>query len=225
MAENRTAAAARRAGARRSAILDTLREASTGMGVQSLAEASGLHENTVRFHLRRLLEDGLVVREAGTASGRGRPRQTYTARRERAPRDNYELMAQILASYLAGTVEDPGAAALEAGEAWGRYRAHRPAPFRQTGREAAVEDLVEMLDGIGFEPTRTEEPEGTEIHLHHCPFLTVARDNQQVACSLHLGLMRGTLAELRTTVTTESLTPWVRPGLCVARLRDRPAST
>ena len=54
--------------------------------------------------------------------------------------------------------------------------------------------------------------------LRRCPFLDVAREHQDVVCSIHLGLMRGALDELGD-VQARDLIPWARPDAYVAHLQ------
>ncbi|WP_330342044.1 helix-turn-helix domain-containing protein [Streptomyces sp. NBC_00557] len=57
-------------GESRTRVLDVLRAAPDGAGVRDIAEQTGLHPNTVRFHLDALVKEGLA--ESRT-EGRGRP--------------------------------------------------------------------------------------------------------------------------------------------------------
>ncbi|MGH3445378.1 MAG: helix-turn-helix domain-containing protein, partial [Nocardioidaceae bacterium] len=63
-----------RAGASRLRILQALRQAPDGLGVQELAAQVGLHANTIRFHLEWLVSDGVVQRRVEERNGPGRPR-------------------------------------------------------------------------------------------------------------------------------------------------------
>ncbi len=54
--------------------------------------------------------------------------------------------------------------------------------------------------------------------MRACPFLELARAHQDVICPIHLGLMRGALAELKARTRATQLEPFVQPDLCVARL-------
>jgi predicted ArsR family transcriptional regulator len=56
------------------------------------------------------------------------------------------------------------------------------------------------------------------IELHACPFRSVAERHPDVVCSLHLGLIRGALEGMTPQPTTTSLTPFLRPGVCLARI-------
>ena len=222
-----------RSGASRMRILQALRNASTELGVQELADQIGLHVNTVRFHLERLLTDGLVERAVEDRTEPGRPRLTYRAAEQPDRTDDqrsYRLLAEILASYLSGAMPDPRAAAIEAGRTWGRYLTESPAPYRSTDEETAVRELLRMLDEIGFQPELAQGPDGSaadtqqQIRLRHCPFLEVAGEHRDVVCAVHLGLMQGALTELRAPLRTDRLEPFVEPSLCLATLQHSSVS-
>jgi len=200
-----------------------MRESTHRLGVQDLAERVGLHVNTVRFHLDRLVAEGLVQRHIEERTEPGRPRLAFTAivRPDTAREQrSYRLLAEILASFVTGTVPDASAAATEAGRAWGHYLTERPAPYRRADEDRSVTELLRILDDIGFAPERSPQEGSREILLRHCPFLEVAETHREVVCSVHLGLMQGVLAEMRAPVTAERLRPFVRPSLCVAHLAE-----
>jgi predicted ArsR family transcriptional regulator len=52
-------------GESRERVLAVLRAAQRPVDVQEIAGRTGLHPNTARFHLDRLMAAGLVTREAG----------------------------------------------------------------------------------------------------------------------------------------------------------------
>lgn len=212
---------ATRAGVSRLRILQLLRQSPDELGVQDLAERVGLHANTVRFHLDRLVAEGLVLRHVQDRTEPGRPRLAFTAAaRPDAQRDqrSYRLLAEILASFVAGAVPDPAAAATEAGRTWGHYLSERPAPYRRTSEEDAVPELLRILNEVGFAPELSQDDAHGTVLLRHCPFLEVAEAHREVVCSVHLGLMQGALAEMRAPITADRLEPFVEPSLCVAHL-------
>ncbi|GGK73174.1 helix-turn-helix transcriptional regulator [Ornithinimicrobium pekingense] len=228
-ATSRSATAAdRRAGARRAALLDVIRASWEGLGVRALAEATGLHENTVRFHLDRLLEEGAVERRTGVSQGPGRPPLTFVARRDRdgAGHDNYELLARVLAGQL-GEAGDPVARAEAAGRSWGRSLPDPQEGGPTTGPtgpvdpwDASLEELTRVLDDAGFAPeVSTGAPGAATVRVHHCPFLRLAREDRAVPCAVHLGLMEGVLEATGSAAAVERLEPFVTPSLCVARVR------
>ena len=65
---------------RRAEVLARLREAGRPVGVAAMAELTGLHRNTARFHLDGLVGDGLAERSVEERSRPGRPQTLYTAR-------------------------------------------------------------------------------------------------------------------------------------------------
>jgi predicted ArsR family transcriptional regulator len=47
----------------------------------------------------------------------------------------------------------------------------------------------------------------------------VAESNQRVVCAVHLGMLKGALAEMGAPLQATRLEPFVEPTLCVAHLR------
>lgn len=204
----------------RAEVLGILRAAVDPLSVTDIAQRVGLHPNTARFHLDRLVEQGLAERATEQRGAPGRPRALYRAspESERSGRRSYRLLAEILASYLATHAERPSKDALEAGEAWGGFLAERSAPFRRVSATAATQQLVEMLDELGFDPEPQTTGADRRILLRQCPFREVAEAHQEVVCAVHLGLMRGLLSELDAPVVATRLDPFVEPNLCVTQL-------
>lgn len=213
----------------RQRVLDLLRQAPEGLGVMALAEQLGLHPNTVRFHLNRLVTAGLATRKVEEHSGPGRRRLIFAAASGDANRGrrSYRLLADMLAGFIAGTVADPAAEATQLGRTWGSYLTSRPAPFQRVTVEQALAELLRVLDDVGFAPQLAEDEDDDQrrVLLRHCPFLEVASAHREVVCSLHLGVMQGVLAELHAPVEATDLKPFVEPSLCVALVGSRRAAT
>jgi predicted ArsR family transcriptional regulator len=207
-------------GRSRANVLGLLRAAGAPLGVRDVAQRTGLHQNTARFHLEALVKAGLAVREAENRGAPGRPRTGYLAAAERpAGQRDYRLLAEMLASLVAGTMPEPGRAAEDAGRAWGAYLTEQPPPFTRLTATEAIAKLTAAVAELGFEPELAADGGGRYLlRLRQCPFYEVARRHQDVICALHLGLMRGMLAQLRAPLAAGRLEPFVEPGLCVARL-------
>lgn len=203
----------------RARILETLSLAGEPLDAAQLAERVGLHPNTVRWHLGVLADAALVTSRAEPRTRPGRPRIVFSPAKEPEGREDYRLLAAILAGSLAGTAEGI-AAAEQAGDAWGRFLVERPPPFRRMTDDDAADRVVELLDEHGFEPER----ENGDVLMHRCPFRDLAEEHGDVVCSVHLGLIRGALAEINAPVTATRLEPFVEPSLCRARL-GTPAGT
>ena len=185
------------------------------LDAREVARRVGLHVNTVRVHLTALADAGLVASDTTAPRGRGRPRLVYRATAAE-PDDGrrYRLLAEILTALVARFRPDATAQLEEIGEAWGHYMVESPPPYASVPDEEAVERLLALLAEIGFEPALDER----RILMRPCPFLELARRHQDVVCPIHLGLMRGALAELGAETRAERLEPFVRPDLCVAAL-------
>jgi predicted ArsR family transcriptional regulator len=211
-------------GRSRADVLDMLHAADGPLGVRDVAQRTGLHPNTARFHLEALTEAGLAVRETEDRETPGRPRIGYRAADGGpAGRRRYRLLAEMLTSLIAGTMPQPGSAAEDAGREWGAYLTEQPPPYQKLTAEEAIAKLTVIMEELGFAPQpETSDNDGQyRLNLRQCPFREVAQHHQNVICSLHLGLMRGALARMRAPVTADRLDPFVEPSLCVASLTER----
>lgn len=195
----------------RQMILDALRSSRDGLDTNQLADSVHLHPNTIRWHLGRLIDAGLVQVTPGRRHGRGRPSIVHRLTGEGIARgrDEYRLLATMLTDVVAA--DGGGAArAYEAGVSWGRH-------LRQAEPGASLADL---LDQEGFEATQR----GHAVEMRRCPFYALAESSPQVICTLHHGIIDGALAESGSEQAVERLDPFVEPGLCVAHLGRRPAA-
>lgn len=207
-------------GGRRTHIIQILRDSKSPVSVAEVAELVGIHVNTARFHLESLADAGLATREQETRATPGRPKILYTGTlpnqtHERA--QGYRLLAEMLTMTVAQHIEDAGDVVYEVGRAWGRYLTTSPAPFEQLSEEDVLARLVDKMDALWFAPEMTggDDP---KLYLHNCPFLTTAERNPEVVCSLHGGLINGSLAELGSTQRAAELHPLVTQHLCYARM-------
>ncbi|MFH8442048.1 helix-turn-helix transcriptional regulator [Streptomyces sp. NPDC018026] len=208
-------------GESRAQVLDVLRAAHDAVGVREIAERTGLHSNTARFHLDTLVKEGFAERTTEGSGRPGRPRVVYRPAASSAeptgPR-SYRLLARMLTGLITEALSQPAQAAVGAGEAWGRYLVDTPSPARRIDAEEAVRRLTRVLTDVGFAPGPVEHRPDPVVPLRHCPFLEVAVEHRDTVCSLHLGLMRGALKEVRAPFGVDRLDPFVEPSLCLAHL-------
>ena len=191
------------------------------LGARELAGTVGLHVNTVRVHLNALAEAGLVDSVSVPSPGRGRPRLVYRATGAAAGEEGgrrYQLLAEILTALVARFGSEATAQLEEIGEAWGHYLVDSPPPFAEVSDAEAVARLMGLLTEIGFEPKLDKGKRGRRLLMRPCPFLELARRHQEVVCPIHLGLIRGALAEFGARTSATKLEPFVRADLCVAHL-------
>lgn len=198
---------------RRDLVLRALADAGEPLGIARIAERTGMHPNTVRFHLDALLAAGRVERAPSPRSGPGRPPLLFRAVRGMDPSGprHYRMLAETLARGMAALPDHRGRA-VEAG----RVRGSDLAGGRTAGDADPLDLLLDLLDDLGFAPQARAG--GAEIALHACPFLELARDRADVVCPVHLGLMQGALAAWRAPVTATRLEPFVEPDTCLTHL-------
>jgi predicted ArsR family transcriptional regulator len=218
-------------GVSRVAVLEVLRVSDRPLDVQAIAEQVGLHTNTVRSHLDQLMEAGLVETEVQVRTSPGRPRLLFRAVRtaDAKTEDSYKLLAKILASAIRDGEPEPGSVAAEAGRRWGHEIEHRgDVSTDPVDAASAVDRIVALLDDVGFAPTIGDprSPDSglgdrdatTVIELHACPFYDVAREQPDVVCAVHLGLIQGALDQMHAPPATLRLEPFVRPELCLVHI-------
>lgn len=206
-------------------LLRVLDDVDEPMAIDQLAEHLGLHVNTIRGHLDLLEQARLVERHPERRATPGRPRILFTA----APRDarsptgeGYRFLAEILSTWIAESSNVPAVDAERAGERWGRHLARDTKG--PVSVERAIEQMMTTFAELGFQPERadTGDAEGsrTVLLLHDCPFRDLAREQSNIVCSVHAGLLRGMLSELGGGVTLDELRPFVEPSLCIASLES-----
>ena len=173
----------------RYAIYLELARAPKPLATAEVAESLGLHANTVRPHLERMREVGLlevVVDSRGTV---GRPQHRYSLAPE-APALGFEPPAfPVLARMLlrvAAAAQVPVAEAVDAGREHGALDAMRP-----DRRGACEEALNAELSALGFDPASVADDDGFTVAFTRCPFRELAEANPELVCNLHRGLVEG----------------------------------
>lgn len=198
-------------------LLELLRAGERPRDAQELAAATGLHVTTVRFHLDLLGRAGLVDSHSQPRGTRGRPRTVYSAVNH-AEAGGYPALTRLLAAHLADTPEARAVRAEQAGIDWAAELSAETDQPPQVGAGEAARTVTRLFAELGFDPELVGDEADRQIRLHACPFRDAARANPEVVCSVHLGLLRGTLTRLGAPPTTAQLLPFVEPELCLARL-------
>lgn len=205
---------------RRELVLETLRASESPMSILDIAHQLRLHPNTVRFHLRALADNGRVETVESSGSSPGRPPLMFRAHRGMDPAGprNYQLLADALATRL-GSDKNAAKMAIEAGRAVG-YGMTAATTSSQAAKSdtQATDRLVVILADIGFSPHQRSSGTATQIELRHCPFLDLVPEHEGVICPMHLGLMQGAMAGMKSNLTVERLEPFAEPDLCLAHL-------
>jgi predicted ArsR family transcriptional regulator len=176
----------------RYAVYRELSTSTRALSVQDLADRLGVHANTIRLHLERLREVGIVDVEAVHRGTVGRPQHLFFLA-DGAPGVGFDPPAHaLLAALLASLAERVGADpsdATDAGRAWGSQSGLR------TRERSCLRALEQELQRLGFEPALgpgdgTSEG-GARIEFLHCPFRELAEAYPELVCNLHRGLCEG----------------------------------
>jgi predicted ArsR family transcriptional regulator len=169
-----------------------------------IADTLGLHPNTVRPHLERMREVGLLDVTTDARGEVGRPQHRYSLAAD-APSLGLEPPTMpVLARMVLAMAERLGASPADAvavGETEGRARA-----ARYDEAPSALEALVADLDRLGFDPIVIEAGDADSVDdpdsvtavvaFANCPFADLARDHPDLVCNLHRGLVAGFVAHM-----------------------------
>jgi predicted ArsR family transcriptional regulator len=194
-----------------------LRLSGRSVSVRELAARLSLHPNTLRPHLRRLEDAGLVSSEARKGSAVGRPQVLYAAidRGDREGRD-YRLFADVVSGLLGGARQRERA--FEMAREWGVYLMGRGVPRPGSRRPAGpnLAALQEALADAGFDPRfRRRSRNVVEISLRSCPFRDLVDDHRELACSVHRGLLEGMLGAAHPRLRMTDFEPLAdRTSIC-----------
>ncbi|WP_228812572.1 helix-turn-helix transcriptional regulator [Nocardia flavorosea] len=200
-------------------LLAILRSASVPLDAQQLAQITGQHVTTVRFHLDILTRESLVRQFQQPPRGRGRPRIGYRAVQRSI---GYQDLAQALADQLGPDPEQQAAAGMAAGRAWGGKLETPDEPIESV--QDAKDRTVSLMSELGFAPERDSAGRDTEdpavIRLTACPLRDLARTHTDVVCGVHRGLLAELLEKSGAQGKVEAeLVPFVADEICEVRLR------
>ncbi len=173
----------------RYAIYLELARSPVPLATSEIAETLGLHVNTVRPHLERMREVGLLDLAAGTKGSVGRPQHRYSLAAD-APALGFEPPAfPVLARMLLLLAAAAGLDQTDAADA-GRQQGVLDATRNADG-EDCISALTAELAALGFDPAVLEDPQGATIAFTHCPFQDLAEEHPDLVCNLHRGLVEG----------------------------------
>lgn len=189
---------------------------------EQAAEGVQVALHTAKFHLDRLVDEGLLEVEFRRLSGRtgpgaGRPAKMYRrSSRELSvslPARRYDLAGRILASGVerarqqAGNVDEAIAeAAADEGRRAGTESAARGSEVQRAGT---------VLADLGYEPT---DRDGGVV-LANCPFDALAREHTTLICGVNEAFVGGLLDGLGCSGLEARLEP--HTGLCCVRVDPR----
>ena len=191
------------------------------------AAGIGVPGYTAKFHLDRLVDDGLLDVEfrrltGKTGPGAGRPAKLYRrSRRQIAlslPQRSYDLLSTILARGVEEAVAE-GTSMGDVTARVSREEGHElgTAAAQEVPTGDSLERLAWSLQPHGYEP-RIEDQ---RMVLENCPFDKVARDHTELVCGLNLDFVGGVADGLGCSDLAVSLEP--SSGRCCVSARRAPA--
>jgi len=188
------------------------------------AEGLGIPTHTAKFHLDRLVDEGLLEVEfkrltGRTGPGSGRPAKLYRRTdKELAvslPERHYDLLSRILATAVAEATASGGdvgtiaaRVARDEGSSWGGSHG-LPEPDE-------LERLASALAEGGYEPWIDERT----MFLRNCPFHRVAQAQTELVCGLNLEFVSGVATGAGCSGIATALDPGVDRCCVSATPRD-----
>ncbi|HUF97475.1 MAG TPA: helix-turn-helix domain-containing protein [Ilumatobacter sp.] len=189
----------------RYAIYLELARSPKALTTAEIADMIELHPNTVRPHLERMRDVGLVAVAVDGRGEIGRPQHRYSLASD-APSLGLEppvmpvlaRMVLSMAERLGGGADDAFATGCDEGAA-------RALPYASA--QSSLEALVSDLDRLGFDPVVAEaspdDPDAAVVAFAQCPFGDLAAQHPKLVCSLHHGLVAGFVAAMGDTEVRE----------------------
>jgi predicted ArsR family transcriptional regulator len=181
----------------RYAIYLELARSARPLATADISDTLDLHPNTVRPHLERMREAGLLDVEVGGRGDVGRPQHRYSIAAN-APSLGFEPPTMPVLARMVLSMAARLQASADDAEAVGRTEgATRARPYARA--PSTLEALVSDLDRLGFDPIVTEaagDPDAAVVAFGHCPFADLAETHPELVCGLHRGLVAGFVAEM-----------------------------
>lgn len=166
-----------------------------GLALTDIAERTGLHENTLRDHVRVLEDQGFLDSELEHRGTRGRPRRLY---RVVSPETSHPLAQRRIEI----------------------AKQHGDLLRRMVGDESALDEeslhqldaLYEHLDDVGLTPDLDERK--LTVTLVPCPFHELVDENREVVCQVHEALIRNVLERAGGPIALDRLLPYTTTHTC-----------
>ncbi len=170
------------------------------LATAEIAESLDLHPNTVRPHLERMRDVGLLAVETDARGAVGRPQHRYSVASDAPSLGLEPATFPVLARMLLRVAAAGGLGrdeVIEAGREQGATDAEALARALglPEGDDAdagtCVGGLMARLDALGFDPELAGDDRAVTVGFAHCPFRELAETHPEIVCALHQGLVEG----------------------------------
>jgi len=187
------------------------------------ADVVAVPRHTAKFHLDRLVDEGLLVTEFRRLTGRsgpgaGRPAKLYRrSAREVAvsvPSRRYDLAGQVLADAVERSLDGVPMAEAVSQAADNAARIVVEATRPEAGQE--LSRVGEVLAPLGYEP-RAEQ---SDLVLANCPFDRLATDHRDLVCGMNREFVGAVARRLECHGVEARLDP--DDSRCCVRVVPRP---
>lgn len=194
-----------------------------GIGREEAAREVGVPPHTARFHLDKLVEEGLLDVDHRRLSGRsgpgaGRPAKIYrrsgTEVAVSLPERGYDLVGRVFAAAVERSLDGAPLSETLAEEARATGRRDGTA-YDGTGGE--LDRSAGVLESRGYEPTL----DGDSLVLRNCPFDALAREHTALVCGVNRDYVGGVLDGLECRHASARLDPG--PDRCCVRVEESAA--
>lgn len=174
-------------------IIDVLRRADEPLDTAAVAERLGQHPTGVRRRLQQLEVRGLVRGEKAHGAV-GRPAILWSVTPRAVAEAELPHTGWSIARSLARAIP-PNSERLEEVEDAG-YEMGLSLVDKIGSVSAGEDPILSALDALGFAPESEQEGQRRRYTLQSCPYAEAVRENPQVVCTLHKGMIAGLLSKL-----------------------------
>jgi predicted ArsR family transcriptional regulator len=200
-------------------IFRYLAEAGRPVDVPELTAHFGFNHNAIRQHLAKLMDAALVVEQKAPSGGRGRRRILYSPHPAADSRwgvlGPYERLSLLLVEIVRS-----GDTPIEVGRRAARGRARHV-----VAGETRIDELVDQMTRLGFEPVVKQRGKQIQVVLQTCPFSTTALADPDTVCALHLGVAQGIAEDAEGLVIDELVAKDPRKANCRLVCHVEPAAS
>ena len=195
------------------------------VGREHAAGGVGVAHHVAKFHLDRLVVDGLLAFEYRRPSGRsgpgaGRPAKLYrpadTGLEVSLPERRYRFAGQLLVDAISTARREKRpieACVRRVAATAGRSVGAEARVNRRSSATQLKSTVVDVLSGHGYQP----RADGRDVVLDNCPFHALAGQDPDLVCGMNLAFVEGVVDGVGATKLCPRLEP--DQSRCCVRLK------